>query len=388
MAKTSLNDYSSYNQVALIRGGHAYFELLETLVNEAREVIFLQTYIFDEDFTGKKVAASLSRASKRGVKVYVLLDGYASQHLSTGFLESWKLDGVFFRWFEPLLRSRHFYFGRRLHHKVLVVDGVHGLVGGVNISDKYNDLPGNVAWLDWAIHVQGESVNELQAICAGRALRGRFSMKGGTIAFLNQKQEITTICHVRVRVNDWVRGRREISTSYLEMLRNSKSEVIMMSSYFMPGSDFRKQIRMAAKRGVTIRLILAGISDVRLGKLAERYLYPWLMRNKIEIYEYQKSVLHGKISVCDRQWVTVGSYNLNELSAKASVELNLDVKEPQFGDEVHRQLESIIKNDCLRISRQTDKHDGPFNRLVQYFAFLICRLILFLFTFYFRQRRT
>ena len=188
-------------------------------------------------------------------------------------------------------------------------------------------------------------------------------------------------------MNDWVRGKKQISRSYLEMLRNANTEVILMSSYFMPGRDFRRQMRLALKRGVRIKVVLAGASDVKLGKLAERYLYPWLMRNKVEIYEYQKSVLHGKISVCDGQWTTVGSYNLNELSAKASVELNIDVFHEAFSQEVQENLEQIIQQDCIRISEKNNIHGGFFNGVVHLAAYELCRLILFLFTFYFKQHK-
>ena len=380
--------YSTNNEVTLVKGGKDYFDLLESLIDGSQYLLFFQMYIFDEGTTGLRVAAALSRAASRGVKVYVLLDGYASQGLSDEFLERWRTSGVFFRWFEPLLRSKYFYFGRRLHHKVIVADGRHGLVGGINISDRYNDAPDHVAWLDWAVHLQGDAVHELHDICSRRAVHGRLSRKYKPIPLPPGVQtEKFPNCPVRIRVNDWVRGRREISRSYLEMLRNAKIEVILMSSYFMPGRDFRKQLRIAVKRGVTVKVILAGPSDVVLGKLAERYLYPWLLRNKVEIYEYQKSILHGKISVCDGLWVTVGSYNLNELSAKASVELNVDVLETSFSEKVLTNLEQIIQQDCIRISEQAKAHAGPWNRIVQLAAFELCRLILFMVTFYFKQHR-
>ena len=108
---------------------------------------------------------------------------------------------------------------------------------------------------------------------------------------------------------------------------------------------------------------------------------------KVEVYEYKKSVLHGKISVCDSEWVTVGSYNLNELSAKASVELNIDVNNPAFGRIVNTKLQHIISTDCKRISHRTNSRTGAFDRMIQLLAFQLCRLILFLFTFYFKQHR-
>ena len=387
-ALPNVTGYSTSNAVKLIKGGKSYFQLLEKLIEEAQHLIFFQTYIFENDATGKRVAAALSLAASRGVKVYVLLDGYASQGLPDEFIQHWRAAGVFFRWFEPILRSRHFYVGRRLHHKVVVVDGLHGVVGGINISDRYNDSPGHIAWLDWAIHVQGEAVHELHKNCVQRAKHGRWSGRNKPIPIPPAQTEVFPKCKVRVRVNDWAFGKIQISRSYLEMLRHAKKEVILVSSYFMPGRDFRKQMRMALKRGVRVKVILAGTSDVILGKLAERYLYPWLFRNKVEVYEYQKSILHGKISVCDGQWMTVGSYNLNELSAKASVELNVDVLQASFCQEVKTNLEQIIREECVRISEKTDTHAGPLNRFIQLLAYETCRLILLTFTFYFKQHKT
>jgi len=172
------------------------------------------------------------------------------------------------------------------------------------------------------------------------------------------------------------------------MLRGAKKEVILMSSYFMPGNVFQRQLRLALKRGVKVKLVLAGPSDVKLGKLAERYIYPWLLRHHVEIYEYQKSILHAKIATCDGQWATVGSYNLNELSARASVELNVEVLNDSFAADVQHALKEIIEKDCVRISAKTDKHSGWFNRLIQLIAYELVRMLLFFFTFYFRQHRS
>ena len=387
-AKPLAASYTSSNQVKLVPGGKPYFDKLEELVDNAKHLIFLQTYIFDEGITGTSVGAALSRAAQRGVKVYVLLDGYASQGLSKEFLQAWREAGVYFRWFEPLMRSRRFYVGRRLHHKLVVVDGRYGLVGGVNVSDRYNDLPGQVAWLDWAVCIEGEAVHTLHSICARRAEYGWIIKRPKPIPLPpGSEPRGTWACPVRIRINDWVLGKMEISRSYREMLRNAQSEVIMMSSYFIPGYELQRQLRLASKRGVTIKVILTGESDVKLAKLGERYLYPWLMRHNVEIYEYQKSILHGKISVSDSEWVTIGSYNLNDLSATASVELNVDISNKPFGKVVHAKLEEIISHHCLRISEKTDKHASPFDRLIQLAAYQMCRFVLFVFTFYFKQHK-
>ena len=136
-------DYSALNKVQLIRGGKEYFDLLVHLINEATESIHLQTYIYANDETGARIATALKAAAKRKVQVYLLADGYASQTLSQKLISELSEAGVNFRFFEPLLKSKHFYFGRRMHHKIFVADAEFAVVGGINIANRYNEMPGN-----------------------------------------------------------------------------------------------------------------------------------------------------------------------------------------------------------------------------------------------------
>jgi cardiolipin synthase len=379
--------YTVHNQVKLVHGGQEYFSEMKRLIREAAHSIHLQTYIFEEDVTGESIAAELVSASLRGVEVYVLLDGYASRSLSDRFINRLLSAGILFRFFEPVLKSKSFYFGRRLHHKVLVTDAHFALVGGVNISDRYNDLPDDPAWLDWAILVKGDAAVVLFRICV--SIWVKFP---GEVKKIIRREKITPTdvslhCLVRVRRNDWVTRKNEISRTYLEMFRDAKKEIIMMSSYFLPGRVFRRNMSRAFRRGVKIKLILAGKSDVKIAKQAERYMYRWLFKNGIEIYEYPHNVLHGKIAVCDRAWVTGGSYNVNNISAYASIELNLDIRDNSFAEYVHETLEGIIRNDCIQCTELTyETRYNFFQRVLQYASYEMVRLIFFLFTFYFRQR--
>ena len=149
--------YTSRNKVKLIRGGKVYFDSLLQMINSATESIHLQAYIYDDDETGKQVAEALQAAAKRNVEVYLLTDGYASKVMSRSFINELQQSGIHFRFFNPLFKSRHFYFGRRLHHKVIVTDTRYAMIGGVNITNRYNDMPGEPAWLDFAIYIEGEA---------------------------------------------------------------------------------------------------------------------------------------------------------------------------------------------------------------------------------------
>jgi cardiolipin synthase A/B len=160
--------FSDNNRVKLVRGGREYFDLLLQLIHSAKEFIHLQTYIFSHDETGSLVADALKKAAERNVAVYLLVDGYASQALSKSFIADLKSAGVNFRFFEPLFRSRNFYFGRRMHHKVFVADARHSLVGGINIADRYNDFEGHPAWLDFALYCEGETGKKIFVCFAGK----------------------------------------------------------------------------------------------------------------------------------------------------------------------------------------------------------------------------
>ncbi|MBS1665623.1 MAG: phospholipase [Bacteroidetes bacterium] len=385
-----LAGYTHHNKVRLVMGGKDYFTTLLQLIDEAKTYIHLQTYIFDGDETGRMVADALIRAAARKVQIFILLDGYASQHLPKQIIQEWKAAGIRFRWFWPLFKSRNFYLGRRLHHKVVVIDGAKGLSGGVNISNRYNDINDQKAWLDRAILVEGQTALKLHIICRDMWTKAYWK-KGSSDkdkfdwvpAFIPENE-----CMVRVRRNDWVQGKNEISRSYVEMFRHAQSHIIVLSSYFLPGSILRKQMMLAAKRNVTIKIIVGAVSDVKIARLAEQYMYRWLFKYNMQVYEYQDSVLHGKMATYDGKWMTDGSYNVNRISAYASVELNLDVRNDSFAALAEQDMEAIIKNHCIQITPENYfKHHGFLQRCWQRLAFETIRLLFFIFTFYFKQEK-
>ena len=118
------DQYTSRNRISLVYSGEDYFSLLLKLIEKAKHTVHLQVYIYDNDETGKKVGDSLKAAAKRGVAVYLHVDGYASQRLRGDFRNAMTAAGVHFKFFEPLLKSRHFYFGRRLHQRIYIIDAI------------------------------------------------------------------------------------------------------------------------------------------------------------------------------------------------------------------------------------------------------------------------
>ncbi len=387
--RKSLALENKISKVNLIEGGKAYFDLLLQLIEQAKESIHLQAYILEDDETGVLITNALKAAVKKNVSVYLMADGYASQKLADHFIESLQNAGINFRFFEPLFKNKNFYFGRRMHHKIFVADARFALMGGINISDNYNDLPGKRAWLDFALFAEGEIAKDLCVLCW--KTWNDFTAEMGPTPCEEKQQLFTFSDHeknvVGMRRNDWVRRKNEISGTYINMFRHSKSHITIMCSYFIPGKIIRRLLRDAAKRGVKIKVIIAGISDVMVAKNAERWMYDWLLRHNIELYEYQQTVLHAKIAVCDSEWLTIGSYNINNISAYASIELNLDVYNAAFALQTEKKIEDIIKNDCLAITPERHKKSkNIFVQFIRWSSYQFIRLTFYLFTFYFKHK--
>ena len=386
---TNTDTYTQHNQVKLIRSGKQYFDKLLQLIDEAKSIIHIQSYIFDDDETGQMVANALKNATKRKVDVYLMADGYASQVMSQSFIDDLRVAGIHFRFFEPLFKSKYFYFGRRMHHKIAVFDSRYALIGGVNIANRYNDLPDEPAWLDFALYMEGEIAKEICLLCwkswkgYPKKMQQQACEKEAillTIAAENQSA-------VRMRENDWVRKKDEISKTYIQMIDHAQSYVLIFCSYFLPDLSLRKRMSQAVKRGVKIRVITAGRSDVILTKPAERWLYDWLLRNGIELHEYQTNILHSKLAICDDEWMTIGSYNINSISAYASIELNVDVLNPAFVKKVRQELEAIIADECMCVSAEVHaKTNNIFKQFIRWLSYQFIRMVIYLFTFYFKQR--
>lgn len=380
--------FSRKNIVALVDGGAPFFSRLKELIDKAEHSIHLQTYIFAADSTGNAVAEALMAAARRGVVVYLMADGYASRSLPKDFLQKLESAGVHFRFFEPLFRGDDFYFGRRLHHKVVVTDAKFALISGSNIADRYNDLPNQPAWFDLGLLIEGDSVLELYDICIKIWERDKTKRNVLRKKLLDIFNYISAEDAVGVRVlqNDWVRRKLEIYFGYHKLFKEARKSITIVCSYFLPGISLRKRLSNAVKRGVDVNVILGSTSDVALTKHAERYLYKWMLRNGINVYEYLPTVLHAKAAVVDDEFLMVGSYNINDLSAQASVELNMLVKDNELAQELKSTIDTIIATKCVRINASSvSLRLFTLRQLWQFLCYHALRFTLTLGTFYFKQ---
>lgn len=364
-------------RVRLVHGGTDYFAQLLEIVAQAQTELHLQTYIFDDDATGRAVMEALKAAAQRHVRVYVLIDAFGSSALPRATVDALSRAGVQLRIFAPWLSWNSLYLGRRLHHKVVVADAAVALIGGINISDKYHGTATERAWLDYAVRIESPAIaSKLASLCKSLfTKRPTLRRKRMTAAAEGIGDTVTIL------VNDWLLKKNQIYRAYRKAISGATSEVIIVGTYFLPGRRLTYALQKAAQRGVQVQLILSGTSDVPVVRRATNYLYNRLLRHGLLLYEWPLSVLHGKAAVVDRHWTTIGSFNLNPLSAYSSIEMNVAVQSPAFAAAATTAFEDVIAQ-CLPITAETLKaRESIFQRLLNWSCYQLVRTGLLLLTF-------
>ena len=351
----TLEHFVGGNRLRLLKNGEEYFPAVLAAVAAAEHSIYLETYIFEADETGRQFQAALSAAAARGVVVRVMLDGFGSAHFPQSWVDALRTAGVEVLWFRrkisplTLKRSRL----RRLHRKLAVIDGEIAFVGGINII---NDVPADVSAaprLDYAVRIDGALAGDVHAVM--RRLWGLVSWT------LLHRYGRRWRWHDAVRrpldepvalvLRDNVRHRRDIERAYLKAMRGAQREIIIANAYFLPGRAFRRTLQQAVRRGIRVVLLLQGKVEYRLQHYATHALYEQLLSAGVEIYEYQPSYLHAKVAVVDGCWVTVGSSNIDPFSLFLSREANLLVRDESFAGQLRSSLLQAIQQDARRIRK-------------------------------------
>ncbi|HRL71091.1 MAG: hypothetical protein KA463_03480 [Flavobacterium sp.] len=370
MIKTNDSDTVPKN-LELVYSGKDYFARLEAIIRDAQFEIHLQMYLFENDATGKRIVAALKEAALRKVEIYVLLDGLGSLSFPDELLKDLKFSGINIRFFAPLFSTYTFYLGRRLHRKVVVADAKVALVGGINIADKYHGSTTEKPWLDYAVQLNGEIAKPLQQLCRDKYFKKR-ELKNTKIKSTFQIQNDTS---VRILQNDWLKGKNEICDGYIKSIRQAKKEIIIIGSYFLPGIRIIQALKKASKNKVTIKLILSGKSDLPMTRRATCFLYDKLLKYNIELYEWDQSVLHGKVAVIDENWSTIGSFNLNNLSSYGSLEMNVEIRSRSFSSEFRTHLNGVISQ-CQSITKESLKTKTTImTKFINLFSYVITRMI-------------
>jgi cardiolipin synthase len=366
-------DYSGGNEVALLSGGAELFPAMHEAIAHARHEVWLATYIFYTDATSEAMAAALTAAARRGVRVRVVVDGFGSKASLPTLARWFDGSGVALAVFRPIDRwAAWFQPGqlRRLHQKLFAADEERAFVGGINVIDDCIDLrhgPTELPRLDFAVSLRGPVVlpvaqtaraiwtraafgqewrEELLALArsAEPVARARTLMQRLRLlpAMPPSADQATPPIRAAFVVRDNLRRRRAIERSYVDALTQARVRIDLVSPYFYPGRLFRRTLRDAARRGVRVRLLLQGKLDYRIAGLAAQVLYDELLGYGVRIFEYTPAFLHAKVALADDDWATVGSSNIDPLSLLLNLEANVVVRDAAFTATLAAAFEQAI----------------------------------------------
>ena len=375
------------NQIQLLRSGTEYFPALEAAIESAAHEIYVQSYIFQEDVIGIRIGNALMRAAHRGVIVNVLLDGFGCKDLAKEYVKTLEKAGVRVIFYRPKISPWSFKKNRlrRLHHKVIVIDNKIGFVGGINIIDDFNvpnQKPNNVPpRVDYAVQIEGGLLPIILARVHNLWRRMAWPQTFTVLASPSQQNNapakpiLSANIEAAFVLRDNVLHRHDIEDAYLEAIRAAKSEIIIANAYFVPGRKFRRALLDAAKRGVTVKLLLQGRMEYFL-MFATHAFYSEFLRNGIEIYEYRKSFMHSKVAVIDSYWSTVGSSNIDPFSLLLAREANVLIKDSTFSTTLRADIIASMQTGAFYIPAQAWVNGNLMKRTASWLAFGVVRLFL------------
>jgi cardiolipin synthase len=342
------------NRITLLESGKDYFPALLAAIDAALVDVHLESYIYANDDTGRAITAALARAAQRGVQVHVMVDGFGSpDFLATlGYeLISAGAQVMIYRPEVARLRIRRHRL-RRLHRKLVVVDGRIAFVGGINVIDDNASARLAVPRLDYAVAVEGpllaaihRATHHLWRLVRWANFRRRIAVRMPTPARPHRVGDI----HAAFVVRDNLRHRRDIEEAYLDAIEAARDEIVLANAYFLPGRRFRHALLDAAARGVRVIVLLQGRVEYVLQHYATQALYGSLIAGGVTIHEYRPSFLHAKVAVIDGCWATIGSSNIDPFSLLMAREANVIVRDPGFAAGLRASLERAIASDSIEI---------------------------------------
>ena len=326
-------DIAAADRVDLLDGGREAYPRMLAGIAAARATIYLEVYAFSPNGWGRQFLDALVDAAARGVKVRVIIDGWGSLlggRSVKARLNAAGCDCHIYNRFLSLFLLRL----RRDHRKILLVDDELAFLGGINIGDEYASDEKRQGWADLALQIRGPAAARL-----GQRLRREKigPWAGGVRIYLSSES-----------------GGRKLRKRYLKAFAVAQELILVAHAYFLPDAGVIRALRGAAKRGVTVKLLLAGNSDVPFIHAATMSLYRRLLTAGVQIYEWSSSVLHAKAATIDHHRFLVGSFNLDPLSL-SNLETLVEVEDAEVVPRADAWIEShlsgsrrVTLDDCAR----------------------------------------
>jgi cardiolipin synthase len=351
----SRSPLTSNNQVKLLVNGESKFPEVINALREAKDHIHVEYYIYDDDEIGREIEKVLVEKAKAGVKVRFIYDDFGSRSIRGRMVSRMREAGVevftFFKIFFIPFANRINY---RNHRKIIVIDGHTAFIGGINVSDRYvnkPDMPEKLYWRDTHMRIDGPGVQYLQYLflsdwnfCSDIAVPPDDKLFPPFRAFPVRDDKV-----VQVVASGPDSETPSILFSVLKAINLAKKEILITTPYFIPGESLMNALVTASLSGLSVKILVPGISDSHLVNFAASSYYAELMAAGVEIYRYKKGFLHSKTMVTDTEIAIVGTANMD----LRSFDLNFEVNAIVYNTEIATELRNVFYAD-IRDSERLD----------------------------------
>lgn len=386
-----LGGLSSGNRLTLFGDGDAAFLSMWNSIASAQKRVWLETYVLMPDEVGLRTISLLEQAAARGCDVRVLYDSVGSWQLQPSHVEALKKTGAHVVIFHPVRAEFSLSFLHRNHRKVLIVDDGMAYCGGMNVASEYAGLMsgGNCFFADVHVKVEGPAAADLADVFSDsmqEALRLASPGLGAWMmwAFAVVRSRImgetrpgppttttttTPSSSVQIPLEDYTtpltssgqvtvhtarsslvqvlmsnvrREKMHIQRALPMAIRSAQHRCYITSPYFLPPRRVKDALLDAASRGVDVRIITAGRTDVALAKFAGRHLQALFVKYGIKVYEMRSAALHAKLCVIDDVYTTIGSFNLDVMSNTRNLEVSLHVLDPHLAQAASEQMSRFL----------------------------------------------
>ncbi len=335
------------NKVTLLSDGQATYAAMFEAIKTAKDHINLESYIIEDDETGRKFADQLLEKQAKGIRVNIIYDSVGSMNTPASYFQRLRDGGiqvVGFNPINPLETPEKWGLTHRDHRKILITDGKIAIIGGINISGVYSSSPlrrkqtekAPIHWRDTDIQIEGPAVAEFQKLFLDTWQKQEGPELSEGNYFPDLKEEGNAL--VRVVGSKAGQTNRITFIMYVSAITFAEHSIHMTNSYFIPDDQILNALTDAAGRGVDVKIILPGISDSQLVLYAQRYYYSRLLKSGVKLYEHSTSLLHAKTAVIDKVWSTVGSTNMDYLSSLNNDEVNAVILSHDFAVEMEKMF--------------------------------------------------
>lgn len=340
------------NDVEIITDGSEKFEKLKKDLKEAKKSIYLQYYIFLDDRIGTEISQLLKEKAKEGVEVKVIYDHVGSFSAKNKFFKDMREAGIevhpFFRVNFPQFANR---INWRNHRKIVVIDGITGYIGGMNIADRYayGDDKNHERWRDTHFRVQGDIV---ESLLHSFLVDWNFRKAEPYIPVLPPRQEnFNNVKGIQLVTGGPISTWDNLSLMFLKAITSAKRLIWIQTPYFLPTDALFNALQAAALSNIDVRIMIPAHTDSFLLKYASFSYITQCLAAGIKVYLYKPGMLHAKSMVIDDDLVTAGSTNFDFRSFENNFECNLFIHDPELNARMRDIFYEDMKN-CEKLQKE------------------------------------